>query len=89
MNKIKLDINLRMFFEGIKTRENPYTKEIKFELSDFDNFGEDIFKVTNNDFKNILDDSNILIDTTDEVNLHQSVLDLFFKFRREQAPALR
>lgn len=37
-NKIKLDINPRMFFEGIKTKENPYKKEVKFELSDFDNF---------------------------------------------------
>ena len=34
----KLDINPRMFFEGIKTKENPYKKEVKFELSDFDNF---------------------------------------------------
>ena len=27
----KLDINLRMFFEGIKTKENPYKKEVKFD----------------------------------------------------------
>jgi hypothetical protein len=26
-NKIKLDINTRMFFEGIKTKENPYKKK--------------------------------------------------------------
>ena len=69
-DKIKLDINIRMFFEGIKTRENPYKKEVKFELSDFDNFYADIFKIANNNFK------NILIESIDEVNFHQ-LLDLF------------
>ena len=80
-NKIKLDINARIFFEGIKTKENPYKKEVKFELSDFDNFYEDIFKITNNNFKNILSDSNILIETIDKVDVHQPVLDLFFDAR--------
>ena len=80
-NKIKLDINARMFYEGIKTRENPYTKVVKFELSDFDNFYEDIFKITNNNFKNILSDSNILIETIEEVDFHQPVLDLFLDAR--------
>ena len=43
----KFDINPRMFFEGIKTKENPYKKEVKFELSDFDNFYSDIYIIKN------------------------------------------
>jgi hypothetical protein len=73
-DKIKLDINIRMFFEGIKTRENPYKKEVKFELSDFDNFYADIFKIANNNFE------NILIESIDEVKFHQ-LLDLFLNAR--------
>lgn len=75
MNKPKFDINTRMFYEGIQTEENPYSKEVKFELSDFDNFYKNIFKVTNNSFKNILDEP------ITEVNFYQSILDLFLNAR--------
>ena len=80
-NKIKLDINIRMFFEGIKTKENPYTKEVKFELSDFDNFYSNIYTIKNCKFKNILSDINVIIETPKEINFHQPVLDLFLNAR--------
>ena len=76
-NKIKLDINARMFFEGIKTKENPYKKEVKFELSDFDNFYSDIYIIKNCKFKNILSDVSVIVETPEEINFHQPVLDLF------------
>ena len=87
-NKIKLDINPRMFFEGIKTKENPYKKEVKFELSDFDNFYSDIYIIKNCKFKNILSDVNVIIETLEEVNFHQPVLDLFLnaKFGQQIMP---
>lgn len=75
--KIKLDINTRMFYESIHTPSNPYSKVVTFHKDDFKNFYKDLFKITNDDFKNILDDSNILIESIDEVNFHQPVLDLF------------
>jgi hypothetical protein len=46
-DKIKLDINSRIFYEGIKTKENPYTKVVRFELSDFDNFYSNIYTIKN------------------------------------------
>ena len=80
-DKIKLDINARMFFEGIKTRENPYKKEVKFELSNFDNFYSDIYIIKNCKFKNILSDVNVIIETPEEINFHQPLLDLFLNAR--------
>ena len=84
----KLDINLRMFFEGIKTKENPYKKEVKFELSDFDNFYSDIYIIKNCKFKNILSDVNVIVETLEEVNFHQPVLGLFLnaKFGQQIMP---
>ena len=80
-DKIRLDINSRIFFEGIKTKENPYTKEVKFELSDFDNFYNNIYIIKNSKFKNILSDVNVIIETPEEINFHQPVLDLFLNAR--------
>lgn len=86
--KIVMDINPRIFFEDILTPQNPYKKIVHFHENEFDNFYENIFKITNNDFENILSDSNILIETIDEVNFHQPVLDLFFnaKFGQQIMP---
>lgn len=79
MNKFnKLYINSRMFFESILTKDNPYKKVIKFDLTDF---YKNIYKITNNNFNNILSDSNILIETVEEVNFNQPVLDLFLNAR--------
>lgn len=79
--KIKSNINVRMFYEGIHTPQNPYSKSVTFNKKDFDNFYQDIFIIKNNNFNNILSDSNILIETIDEVNFHQPVLDLFLTAR--------
>ena len=66
MNKIKSDINAKGFCEGTKAKENP-NKKVKFELSDFNNFYDDIIIIKKFHFNNILDDSNILIKSNDEV----------------------
>lgn len=86
--KIKLDINSRMFYEGILTPKNPYAKVVKFNIKDFDDFYDDIYLIKNNNFNNILSDSNILIETIKEVNFHQPVLDLFLnaKFGEQIMP---
>lgn len=70
-------INLRIFYEGIITRQNPYTKRVIFQASDFSQFYKNTIKIKDNVFQNILSDSNILIETIDQVNFHQPVLDLF------------
>ena len=77
----KYDSFFRLFYEDIKTKENPYKQLVKFELSQFKSFYKDIFKIKTNIFKNILSDSNILIETIDEVNFHQPVLDMFLNAR--------
>lgn len=63
MNKPKSDINAKGFCEGTKDKENP-NKKVKFDLS---NFYDDIIIIKKFHFNNILDDSNILIESNDEV----------------------
>lgn len=74
-------INARIFYEGIKTKQNPYIKRVIFQSSDFSQFYKNMIKIKDNQFQNILSDSNILIETIDQVNFHQPVLDLFLNAR--------
>lgn len=87
-DKIFEEFNERMFFESATAHSNLNSKLIEFTKDNLNDFFKNAYIIKDNNFKNILTDEYILLETAEEVNFNQPVLDMFLNAKYgEKIPA--